>query len=181
MDHDAIDPSSEPDGDLVKEVYAHFGLCMYFAQVFETGLINILTALETAASPQPIRQTFDDFYTKHETLTFGNLMKGLGKHSFLPADLETEVRSLKSERDHLAHRFFRDHDIDFMSVGGCNVMIESLTGRVERFRAVDSRVSELEDLAMTKIGFNADTLAAATEEIKGEMMEEARTRYRAKP
>lgn len=27
-----VDASDRPDGDLVKEVYSHFGLCMYLAQ-----------------------------------------------------------------------------------------------------------------------------------------------------
>lgn len=73
----------DPDEELVKEVFAHFGLCLYLSQVVETGIINILTALETATSSQSTRQTFDALYEKHEALTFGNLLKELKRHIFL--------------------------------------------------------------------------------------------------
>ena len=112
------DASDAPDDELVKEVYAYFGLCMYMAQVFEAGLINILTALEAAASSQPTRRNFDRLYVKHEALTFGNLLKGLEKHNFLPMDLLVEARKVKSLRDHLAHRYFREHVLDSMTIGG---------------------------------------------------------------
>ena len=88
---------------MCKDVYAHFGLCVYLAQVFETELINVLTAIETSASKTPTRQTFDVLYAKHQTLTFGNLMSALSKHSLFPAELAAQVQKLKDERDNLAH------------------------------------------------------------------------------
>ena len=150
---------------------------MYFAQVFETGLINILTALATAQNAIPTRTTFDTLYTQHERLTFGKLMKALSVYRFLPEDLEREVMLLKAERDHLAHRFFRDHDLDFMAVGGCHSMIEELERRRERFIALDGRVSDYQSLALRKLGFHLDILRARSEEIMTEMLQEARARF----
>jgi hypothetical protein len=37
-----INAAESPEEELVKDVYAHFGLCIYLTQVFETGLINDL-------------------------------------------------------------------------------------------------------------------------------------------
>ena len=177
MDVNIIDASDSPDGDLVKEVYAHFGRCMYFAQVFETGLINILTALETAATKIPTSQTFDDLYARHEFLTFGNLMNALSVHDVLPTDLVKEVRQLKTERDHLAHRFFRDHDLDFMTIGGCQLMIERLQASQHRFKVLDKRVSQFEAQVFAKIGFDPEQFDALTKQTLAEMQEEARSRY----
>lgn len=172
--------SDPPDDDLVKEVYAHFGLCIYLSQVFETGMINILTALETAVSKSPTRQTFDQLYGKHESLTFGNLLKALKVHDFLPADLLKEVRQLKAERDYLAHRFFRDHDLDFMTVAGCYVMIEFLESRRDRFISVDERVSQFQVQALAKIGIDPERFDAMTDHELSKMLEMARSRYSSK-
>jgi len=172
-----VDATAHPDGDLVKEVHAYFGLCMYFAQVFETGLINALTALETASDERPFRQTFDTYYAKHEALTFGNLLKALSRHKFFPTDLLREVEALKSDRDHLAHRFFRDHDLDSATVAGCYAMIEELEERRKRFMDLDERVAKLEDKAFEKLGFDAEKLRTETSKIMAEMMEESTTRY----
>lgn len=172
-----IDASAAPDGDLCKEVYAHFGLCMFLAQVFETGLINILTALETAASENPIRRTFDELYAKHETLTFGNLMKALQRHNIVPSDLEQQILQLKAERDRLAHRFFREHDLNFATIAGCSVMIEQLTALREQFTEVDQRLSALQEPAFARIGLDPGKFRKATSEILVEMRREARSRY----
>ena len=161
----------------MKEVYAYFGLCMYYAQVFETGLINILTALETARSRMPIRATFDRLYQEHERLTFGNLINALSRHHFLSTNVMEEALKLKVERDHLAHRFFRDHDLDFMTVGGCHLMIEELEKRRERFMLLDERVSALQAGAFEKLGFTLETFEASYNTAMSEMLEEARTKF----
>ncbi|MBV8798909.1 MAG: hypothetical protein JOY77_07340 [Alphaproteobacteria bacterium] len=172
-----LNASDHPDGELVKEVHAYFGLCMYYAQVFETGLINALTALETAASQRPLRQTFDSFYSKHEALTFGNLLNALVRHKFFPPDLLERAKALKADRDHLAHRFFRDHDLDALTVGGCYAMIEELERRRQAFVALDRQVTELEDKAFVGIGFDAGRLREETGKIMDQMLEEARALY----
>jgi hypothetical protein len=123
--------------------------------------------------PQPI-------YAKHESLTFGNLMRALSMHNVLPSDLTDEVRRLKAERDHLAHRFFRDHDLDFMTVGGCYFMIEHLEACRGRFEALDQRVSQFETQALAKIGFDPEQLRTMAEKKMAEMLEEARSRYGSK-
>ncbi|HEY4941506.1 MAG TPA: hypothetical protein VII56_08760 [Rhizomicrobium sp.] len=172
-----INASASPDGELVKEVHAYFGLCMYFAQVFETELINTLTALETATDEKPFRQTYDMYYAKHEALTFGNLVRGLIRHNFFPSALIEEINALKADRDHLAHRFFRDHDLNFMTVGGCYIMIEELETRRKKFMDVDRRISELGTRAFEKLGFDTETLRKETDKIKEEMIREAQARY----
>ena len=146
------DPSASPDGDLVREVYARFGLCIYLAGVFETGLINILTVLSTAADPVPTRQTFDRYYSKFEDFTFGNLLKALNKHAFLPQDLLDEARTRKKDRDSLAHRYFRDRDMDFVTVAGCLKMIEELKNWEEKFTVLDDKVTEFQRAAFAKRG-----------------------------
>lgn len=172
-----INASDQPDGELAKEVYAHFGLCMYFAQVFETGLINILTALATASSAAPSGEMFDRLYSRHESLTFGNLMKELAAFEFLPADLEQEVRKLKLERDHLAHRFFRDHDLNFLTVGGCHVMIEELEARRKKFEALDKLVSVYQAKAFERVGFSSAAFESSCSRALTEMKIAARSRY----
>jgi hypothetical protein len=174
---DIRNASDPPDGDLVKEVCAHFGLCMYLAQVFETGLINILTALETFASKKPTRQQFDILYAKHESFTFGQLMKALSTHKLLSDELMEEAHKMKLERDHLAHRYFRDHAKNFVTVGGCHFMIEDLEARRDRFDALEQRVSDFKNQAFSKLGFDPQYLEKKSEQIMDEMLEQAKSSY----
>ena len=172
------DASIPPNGDLVKEVYAHFGLCIFLSHVFETGMINILTALETASSKKPTRGVFDNLYAKHEKLTFGKLMKALKGHGLIPNDLMREMHQLKTVRNHLAHRFFRDHHLDFMSQGGCHYMIEILEAHQENFDAVDERVAQIQIQVLAKIGIDPEQFGAMKDHAIAQMLEEAHSRYR---
>jgi len=162
--------TNEPDGELAKEVYAHFGLCMYLAQVFETGLINILTTLETSSSEIPTRSTFDKLYEQHKTLSFGNLLRKLERHNFLPNELFNEVERLKLLRDELAHHFFRDHVLDFVTAGGCHKMIEKLELHREEFLALDEKISKLLTKLERKLGVDQKQI----DKIMEEKLEEAR-------
>jgi hypothetical protein len=172
-----MNASGPPDDDLAKEVYAHFGLCIFLSQVFETGLINVLTALETAAHKKPTLQSFDALYAKHQSFTFGRLLSALSVHRVFPANLIRQVRELKAARDHLAHHFFREHDLDFMSIGGCYLMIEILEGHRDRFLALDKQVSELERAVLSKIGMAPHQLETAANQRVSEMLKEAQARY----
>jgi hypothetical protein len=172
-----VNAADPPNDELVKAVYAHYGLCIYLGQVFETELINALTALETAASKVPTRRTFDVLYAKHETLTFGNLIRALSKHNLLPAGLAAQVTKLKAERDVLAHRFFRDHHLDFMTVGGCLTMIEQLELQQRRFDALDASVSAVCREAFKKIGLGKATRESVRHAMKSKLMAKARARY----
>jgi protein involved in temperature-dependent protein secretion len=181
MESNILNASAQPDDDLVREVYANFGLCMYFAQVFETGLIIILTTLEAmakkAATRQEYEQSFDSLYARHEALTFGNLLRALSSHKFLPVEIMEEARALKAERDHLAHRFFRDHDLDALTVGGSFAMIQDLEARRVRFMELDQRVSDLVDKVYEKAGIDAARMKKMTQGFMAEMLDEARSRY----
>ncbi|MDE2230254.1 MAG: hypothetical protein KGL11_14595 [Alphaproteobacteria bacterium] len=174
---DTISVPESPDEELVKEVYARFGLCMYCAQVFETGLINILTLLETSASRTPTRWTFDSFYKKYERLTFGQLMAGLETHKILPPNLANEIRTLKLERDHLAHQFFRDHVLDFQTAADCHQMIENLKVRTERFSALDERVTQFQKETFARLGFDPERAVRNHETTLAELLAIARKKY----
>jgi hypothetical protein len=94
-----------------------------------------------------------------------------------PRNVIEEALTLKAERDHLAHRFFRDHDLDFMTVGGCDLMIVELEERRARFIALDMRVSALQAGAFEKLGFTLETFEASYNAAMSEMLHEARTKF----
>ena len=120
-----IDLAGEPSPELCKEVYAHYGLCMAIAQGFETHLVNMVTLYATTNSPEPVQSTYLRFEAEFQKLTFGNLIKALSKYDYLDS-LELEVSQMKQTRDFLAHRFFRERSSDFVSVGGCEQLIQEL-------------------------------------------------------
>lgn len=165
--------TSEADDELVKDVFAHFGLALYLVQVFETGLINALTVLVAAESGKP-RAVWEETYTRHETLTFGNLLRSLSRRAFFTPTLEQEILALKSERDGLAHGFFRRHTIRFNTVSGCQEMIAELIAFQERIQLIGREVDELERKSLLRLGFNLEQIDAMISDLTNEMLDDAR-------
>ncbi|MGH6968030.1 MAG: hypothetical protein ACREEL_06435 [Stellaceae bacterium] len=133
--------------------------------------------LETSARRSPTRKTFDEFYKKHEGLTFGQLMAGLVTHKILPRALADEIRQLKAERDHLAHQFFRDHTSDFHTIGGCHQMIEDFKARTDRFSALDEHVSQFQEEIFSHLGFDPERADRDYEKALAELLANARRKY----
>lgn len=117
--------AEQPDDELVKEVFAHYGLAAYLAHVLERSLVNALT---TVYGPGPTRLTPTELERRFEDLS----KKGLGALAQVLAEaglsepVVAKVQAALEERNRLAHQFFWDHAADFMSVEGCQRMLADL-------------------------------------------------------
>ena len=107
----------------VKTVYAHFGLALYLAQVLEHGLANALMYAELlprrAGKPVLRKQweaEFDGFMNQQFEQTLGRLIRGLGKTTPVPTDLEDLLTDALKTRNFLAHHFFRERAEYFVSL-----------------------------------------------------------------
>ncbi|WP_147273280.1 hypothetical protein [Paracoccus lutimaris] len=112
----------------IREVYSRYGLAMYHAQVLEHGMANaaiVLHMLPTASQyPNRIEwvEALDSAFNSELSKTFGNMLKALSS-SELPKTIIDGLGRAKVVRDHLAHRFFREHDQNFFGISGREKMI----------------------------------------------------------
>ncbi len=131
--------AKQPDDELVKEVFAHFGLAVYLAQVLEHSLLNALT---TAYGPGPNKLTQAELEKRFENLnarTLSALLSTL-RDAGLPADLMPTVRAALEDRNRLAHEFFWAHALDFTSAEGCRRLLAELLEMQQRMSDCTGRV-----------------------------------------
>lgn len=140
---DAIWPATDLDSQLIREVYSRFGLAMYMAQVLEHGMVNALLVLRLLPTRRDHadQRSWDEacqrFYDSELAKTFGNMVRALEAAEALPNDLMVRLRKAKVRRDYLAHRFFREHDLAFMTQAGRLKMIAECEDLVELFQTLD--------------------------------------------
>ena len=161
----------------IREVYARFGLAMYQAQVLEHGIVN---AIVLARMLPTIRQhkdraewvgAFDQAYDTELAKTFGNMLLALEPLA-LPFDLIGRLRAAKLDRDRLAHRFFREHDQNFLNRSGRTQMIVECEGVIEKFAAIDAELDAFMCPLRERYGITAEWIeghlaaAVAAAEIK---------------
>lgn len=124
----------------IKHVYALFGLASYQGQVLERGLANVLTVARTHVQ-EGTRDDFDAFLGKHLSLTMGQLLRLLGPHVADDTDLAADLHDALQIRNRLAHRFFREHELNFMSFVGREEMLGELMAAADMFEEMDARLS----------------------------------------
>ena len=165
--------NDDRDGAHIKEVYAHFGLAQYLAQVLEHGIVNALVYLELIPSKLRSKQRktreewlqhFDEFMGRKFESTLGHLIKGLREHHVVASELERTLASALQARNWLAHAYFRDRSSEFMTEAGR----ESMIGELQRFQTLFERADELLESALKptrlKYGFTDEQLEKAVAE-----------------
>lgn len=80
------------------------------------------------------------FYDVELGRTFGNMLKAVATIPGFPEPLLLRLHIAKRDRDHLAHRFFREADTDIMTREGRTRMIASCERMIETFTELDREV-----------------------------------------
>ena len=138
----------------VKEVYARFGLSMYFAQVLEHGIVNAFIFLElipkTNCKWKP--GEFDSYLNGEFDKTLGQLICKLRSLTNINNDLETLLRSALERRNRLAHHYFRERASEFMSTSGRDSMIQELQQCQKLFKQADEELETIITPLRVKFG-----------------------------
>lgn len=157
----AIWPAEDDESIQIREVYSRYGLAMYQAQVLEHGMVNavIVARMLPTIRNHPDRaaweEAFDGAYDTELAKTFGNMLRALEPLG-LPEELMVRLRAAKLERDRLAHRFFREHDENFLGKAGRTKMIAECEDIIERFAAIDAELEAVMRPARERHGITAE-------------------------
>jgi hypothetical protein len=108
---------------------------------------------------------FDRFYDAELGRTYGNLLKRVAEIPGFPSELLGRLSAAKTDRDHLAHRFFREHDSDFASSEGRTRMIAECEELIERFGQLDRELDEFSEPQRLKFGMTQEWIDQKADEL----------------
>lgn len=162
----------DPEGTDVKEVYAFFGLCSYYGQVLERGLINLAVVLNVRGATHVTGDDVVAAFERIEVKTLGQLIGDVRRMVPIPDELGAALSTALHDRNCLAHRFFTIRDVDFCSNPGRRNMIEELRDMTARFQATDRLLDSITLPLWEKLGF---TQAMMESEVR-KMLSEADAR-----
>lgn len=153
--------------ELAKEVYAHFGLAIYFAQILEHGLVNALVYADLLQNRKP-NQTVEDFDLFMDTnfeKTMGELIQSFKKHVSVPTEFDQLLLDVRTKRNFLAHRYFRARAKEFVTEGGSKRMIVELEAARDLFIRTDAALSEMFRPVREKLGITDEVIESHRREI----------------
>jgi len=138
-----------------REVYAHFGVAIYFCQVVETGLVNYLLLLRRATADREMEESeIDDLFEELFGHTLGrnikNVKRILGEHGeWVLADQMTETLKLRNE---LVHHWMRTRSLK-QGVSETRLeMIEELENATAKLQDASGALQERAQALLNKAG-----------------------------
>ena len=149
----------------IREVYAKYGLAMYSAQCFETGLVNILVSLKLKDREKITRSDIDLFMEKNYEKTLGGLINSLKQVMKISENLETELRELLDIRNYLAHRYFRVKAIDFMKKDGRQRMLFELESIISKLENGDKKIDLIDSVICEQYGITNEMVSKKIEDL----------------
>lgn len=162
----------DPDSEQVREVYAHYGLAMYWAQCLEQSIFQHLLffdhfpkAVAAYTTAENWAEDFDRYEARELGQTMGKLIHRL-KEVGQPTDsLEQPLSDALKSRNWLAHGYFADRAVEFTMSGGREHMVAELEVLREQFRNCAEQLDAVSLPAARKRGFTDEMLARVESEM----------------
>jgi hypothetical protein len=144
-----------------REVYAHFGVAIYFCQVVETALVNYLLLLRRGTIAREVTETeIDDLFVELFGNTLGRNIKNakriLGEHGdWILADQMTDALKLRNE---LVHDWMRTRAMLQGTSENRLAMIDELESATTKLQDADRALGERTQAMLAQVGLPDDFL-----------------------
>ena len=121
-----------------REIFARYGLTMYFSQCLEQKICLMLSTMYNEEFLRVPPAEREQFFEKNITKTLGRMERDLKDVACLPMELEDRLRAAVRLRNWLAHRYFYDRDKDILDVEGREKMIQELQDKADILKELDN-------------------------------------------
>jgi hypothetical protein len=154
--------ASQVTSELIREIYARFGLAYYMSECLHRGLC-IFLAVGTFEKADGVTQPrVDEKFAYAFSRTFGQAVQELER--YLAKDLFEELDGAVEKRNFLAHHFWFERAHLMFSEAGAREMIDELDDLSEEFERLDEKIEALCRPKHTELGVTNELLKAALEE-----------------
>ncbi|MDY3554828.1 hypothetical protein R5W24_003957 [Gemmata sp. JC717] len=157
----------DSEDEQTRDVFAHFGLAAYCAQVFEKGLCNLLVIHGMLTGKVVTLADFDAMEKKTHKKPLGALLKDVKPLiDFGEADVEGRLDEALAKRNFLQHHYFWERAVEFTSTNGRAAMIAELDRWRLIFETATGFVDALCDAARKARGISDECILAELEKAR---------------
>jgi len=150
-----------PDDDLIRDMYARFGLAYYQSECLHRGLCFVLALTGLPSRDMITGPRVEERLAQAFSLTLGDVAAKL--EEVLPAELAADIRVAVATRNFLAHHFwFERAHLMFSATNVCQ-LISELDGYARMFDRLDVRVDEWSEPTLQKLGLTDEILQTSLE------------------
>ncbi|UHG95140.1 hypothetical protein [Pseudomonas sp. 7-41] len=157
-----------------RDVYAHFGLAMYLAQCLEQSIFVHLMFFDffprnvkNFKEQERWQQDFDRYESEELGKTMGRLIQAFNDAGQPTDEIKVVLTNVLVQRNRLAHKYFSEKSIAFMTESGRSEMITELESIQEMFGTAMAMIDAITMPVARSYGL--------TEEMQRRVMEEMMT------
>lgn len=156
------------DNDKAREIYALFGVSIYYSQVLEQNIIIILAVFEQIEKKINNQKDLDILWDKYDNgrRTLGNLIIELKKVLKMSENDFSELEEILKLRNYFAHNYFRMNSDLFFSDGGKFRMAKDFIEYKEKSIKMDQLLNQYFLSVSKKIGITEELLQNELERLK---------------
>lgn len=148
--------TNKPTDDLVREMYARFGLAYYHSEVLHRGLCIILAISGLPRRDLITRPRIEEKLAHAFSLTLGDVITALAEK--LPAEYLRKLEEAREKRNFLAHHFWFDRAHLMFRADHVQRLIVELDGYTEVFSQLDKEASAWFHAQQTDLGLTDEML-----------------------
>ncbi len=151
-----------------KEVYAHFGLAVFNAQLLEQQAINLIVfcrlSKDKSLTSQEINALWDsyDFGTK----TLGALLNEIQQHYKLTDEDYAEFKELLRLRNYITHDYFRHNSGIWYAEGGFKRIIKDVYDFIEKRKKFDVKLNSYILSYTTALGLTPEMIQKIMDDVE---------------
>jgi hypothetical protein len=153
--------ADEPDDELIREMYARFGLAYYQSECLHRGLCIAFAWAGLPSLDLITRPRVEERLAQAFSLTLGDVAARL--EDVLPAELADQIRAAVATRNFLAHHFWFERAHLMFNASHVRQLVSELDAYAEMFDRLDARVDEWSEPTRQRLGLTDEVLQASLE------------------
>lgn len=144
------------DSDHSKELFAYFGLAVYYSQALEQQLANLLMLIKLSKGKVPSEEDFTELYQRKLSSSLGQLIQEI-QHYFPFSEEETlQLKEVWKQRNYIVHDYFKERIHETFSPAGRSRMIRELTAFKDQAQALEQKLQGYSKEMYIKLGLEGD-------------------------
>jgi len=170
-DSDSDESLEEYKSDQSRELFAYYGLTMYYAQVLEHEIVNLLVLAHIVEAQENAENILSDPWEDRFRDTLGQLFRKLEPFLADDRELVDDLGEAVRVRNRLAHSYWRDHADDSLSLYGRDEMIQGLIETRDIFINLDRRLGPVHTKLFNSLGMTDEKIEDMYYEMKARVEE----------
>ena len=173
-----FDPDMDKASEQIKEVYACYGLAMYWAQCLEQSIFQHLLffdyfpkALKAYKNPLQWESEFGEYESHEMKQTMGKLIRRVREAGQPTKEIEAALEEALKLRNWLAHGYFSDRAIQFTISNGRQEMLTELESVYSVFQNCAALIDDVTKPVIQKMGLTEEMMKEIEKQLVGEYLQ----------